>query len=189
MPKMLSLRNFRLASITGHVALFTANEPMDVPDALVQEAMAAGCVPVNADDIPFYEDVGRAQVEFQGDIRRSTIYLAVQSVMVGNEIKNFDGGGVPKHDLISDRLGFMVSRDEVRAIYQMYTAAKVEGREFGLHPASANILRVVDAESKAELVELASELFGMDPKQSKGLQIKELRKVMLTKLNGVVAAG
>lgn len=184
MPEMKSLRSFRLASTTGHVVLFEANTPCYVPDALVAEAMKYGCVPVNADDIPFYEDVEAAKVEFQGDARRSTIYLAIKAIVDANNIIEFDAGGVPKREAVSKRLGFEVARDEVRAIYQMFTAARADGREFGLHPEAANIMRVIEAESKMELVALADE-FGIDAAKSKGLTNSDLRKLMLTKFHGI----
>lgn len=184
MPQMLSLRKFRLETTTGHVVLFEANTPRFVPDAAVPEAMKAGCVPAESADIPFYDDLSRAKVEFQGDIRKSMLYLAIRVIAERNDPKEFDGGGVPKHEVVSARLGFDVSRQEVLDVFQQYLQAKSEDREFGLHPQAQNILRVIEAETKAELVELAKE-FGVEEKQAKGLSVRELRKFLLTKFNGI----
>lgn len=185
MPEMISLRSFRLASKTGHVVLFEANTPRFVPDAVVSDAMAAGCVPVDKADIPFYEDVTRAQVEFEGDARRSTIFLAIQAIVESNDIKEFDGGGVPKAEAVSNRLGYTVARDEVRAIFQMFMTARKENREFGLHPQAMSIMKVIQADTKQELIELAIE-FGVAETRAKGLSTRDLRKLLLTKFNGRV---
>lgn len=187
MKEMLSLRNFRLASTNGDVILFQAGVPREVPDALVHEAMAAGCALTNQDELPFIEDQARAKVEFGGDIRRSMIYLAVQGLVETNDVKHFDGGGVPKIEAVGERLGFSVTRDEVRAVFQMYTAAKADGINYSLHPQSQNILRVIDAESKVELVELAEE-FGIDIKRARAVSAKEIRKLLLLKFNGNAAS-
>ena len=184
MPEMISLRAFRLASTTGHVIEFEARTPRYVPEAAVPEAMAAGCVPADDAAIPFYDDLSRAKVEFQGDIRRSMIYLAVKMIAEANVTKEFDGGGTPKTAVISDRLGFEVSRKEVVDVYQQYLSAKADGREFALHPQAQNILRVIEAETKDELIALAEE-FDVDGAKAKGLVVKDLRKLLLVKFSGI----
>lgn len=186
MPNMVSLRSFLLPTLKGHMIRFEAGVPKDVPDVVVPEAMAAGCVPTNAADVPFYEDAARATVEFQGDARRSTIFLAIKSIVEENDAANFDGGGNPKHEAITERLGYTVARDEAVSIYQQYQTALSEGREFALHPQAQNIMRVIEATSKGELVELGSE-FGIDADKSKKLTVRDLRRMLLTKFSGVAA--
>src|SRR5690606_11532238 len=129
MPEFVSLRTFRLESTTGHVVLFEANKPRFIPDALVSEAMAKGCVPVDAADVPFYEDQSRAKVEFTGDIRKSMIYLAVKHLAEQNNVKDFDGGGTPKTASVSGLIGYEVSRQEVVDLFQQYLQLKSEGQE------------------------------------------------------------
>lgn len=184
MPQMISLRTFRLESTKGHIVRFEAKVPRFVPDAIVPEAMAAGCVPTDESEIPFYEDLSRAKVEFQGDIKRSMVYLAIKSLAQKNDSKDFDGGGYPKTKVVADLLGFEVERQMVIDLYQEYQQVTAEGREFALHPASTNILRVIEAGSKAELIELADE-FGVPADKAKGLQVRDLRKMLLVKLDGV----
>lgn len=186
MPEMISLRTFRLPSLTGHVILFEANTPRNVPDAVVPEAMAAGCVPTDAAAIPFHEDLSRAKVEFQGDVRRSMLFLAVKLIAENNVAKDFDGGGTPKTTVVAARLGYEVSRQEVIDVYQQYLTVKSEGREYALHPQAQNILRVLEAESKDELIDLAEE-FGVDGAKAKGLVVKDLRKLLLVKFSGIAA--
>jgi hypothetical protein len=187
MPEMLSLRSFRLASTTGHVVMFEANVARPVPEAVVKEAMEAGCVPVNKEDVPFYEDLSRAKVEFQGDIRRSIIFLVIDAIATENDPKKFDGGGVPKTDVVCDRLGYTVAREEIRDVYQQYLGAKKENREYALHPAADNIRKVIDADTKSELVELAVE-FGWPEDKSKSMSARDLRKTLLQKFGGLAKA-
>lgn len=187
MTMMISLRTFRLASTTGHIHQFEAKVPSDVAEALVPEAMAAGCVPVDADDIPFLEDLSRAKVEFQGDVRRSMLYLAVKLIAEENNPKNFDGGGTPKTSVVTARLGFEIARQELLDVYQIYQSVKADSREYVLHPSAPNILRVLEADSKGELVELAAE-FGVDADKAAGLQMRDLRKLLLVKFNGATGA-
>lgn len=184
MPEMISLRTFRLASTTGHVILFTAKEPRFVPDEAVPEAMAAGCVPTDAADIPFHEDLRRAKVEFSGDVRKSMLFLAVKAISAKGDYKNFDAGGNPKVKPVSDMIGFEVNRQELLDIFRIFQQTTAEKTDYQLHPAAPNILKVLEAEDKAELLELAEE-FGVDKDKAKGLVARDLRKLVLVKLSGV----
>lgn len=186
MPNMISLRSFRLESTKGHVLQFIAKEPKFVPEAVVSEAMAAGCVMEDATDAPFYDDLSRAKVEFVGDVRKSMIFLAVKRLMEENDHKKFDGSGTPKHEAVSEALGFDVVHSEVAELYQQYLQVVAEDLDFALHPSAPNIQRVLEAASKAELVELAVE-FGVEDKKAKGLTVRDLRKLLLVKLSGVAA--
>lgn len=186
MPNMISLRNFRLATISGHVIEFEAKVPTYVPDVAVSDAMAAGCVPEHAEETPFFEVADRAKVEFTGGIRNSMLYMAIKSIAERNDAKEFDGGGNPKESVVSSRLGFDVSKKEVIAMYQQYQQVTAENLDFPVHPAADNIMRVINAETKAELVELALE-FGLPEAKAKGLVIRDLRKLLLVKLEGNAA--
>lgn len=186
MPLMISLRNFRLETTTGHVIQFQAQEPVFVPHSAVSAAMAAGCVPQDQADIPFYEDSSRAAVEFHGDVRKAVLYLAVEAICKKNDSKDFDGAGVPQVKVIAAKLGFDVTRGEVVDALQVYSQAKAEGTEPGAHPAAANITRVLEAETKAELIELAAE-FGVPEDKTKGLVVRDLRKLLLVKFSGLAA--
>lgn len=186
MPDFISLRSFRLESTTGHVAIFEANKPRFIPDALVPAAMAAGCVPVNAADTPFYEDQSRAKVEFTGDIRKSMIFLAVKHIAEQNNVKDFDGGGTPKTAVVSGLIGYEVARKEVVDLFQQYLQLKSEGQEYAMHPQAHNIMKVIQAEDRDDLVSIAEE-FGVPTDKAKGLQMRDLRKLLLVKLSGVAA--
>lgn len=184
MPKMHSLRSFRLETTTGHVIEFEAKVPVFVPDAAVPDAMAAGCVPVDTSEIPFQEDLSRSRVEFVGDVRKSMLYLAVERLIAKNDPKTFDGGGNPKTAPVSDMLGFEVNRAELLAVFQLYLSSKNDNRPYTLHPSAPQIINVLEASDKAELIDLADE-YGIPSEKAKGLQVRDLRKMILVKLSGV----
>lgn len=185
MPKMVSLRNYRLATLLGDVLLFEAGVPRDVPARCVEAAMAAGCAPVDPNDAPEHDETARAPVEFQGDMRKSTIYLAIQAIVDRNRHEDF-AGAVPKHDVITEMLGYTVARDEVGKVFREFTAARAEGREFGLHPQAQNVLKVLEADTKDELKALAVE-FGIPEAKVKGESSRNIRRLILTKFNGIPA--
>jgi hypothetical protein len=186
MPQMHSLRSFRLETTTGHVIEFEAKVPTYVPPAAVSDAMAAGCVPIDETDVPFLEDLSRSKVEFTGDIRKSMLYLAVDRLVTKNDSKSFDGGGNPKTAPVAEMLGFEVNRAELVSVYQTYLSTKQEERQYALHPAASQIINVLDATDKAELLDLADEV-GIPNEKAKGLQVRDLRKMILVKLSGVAA--
>lgn len=45
MPTLVIENDTRVATASGHVLLFKANKPREVPDFLVQDCRAAGCYP------------------------------------------------------------------------------------------------------------------------------------------------
>lgn len=188
MPLMLSLRPFRLATTTGHVVVFEANVPKDVPAAVVSEAMKYGCVPVDgAEAVPFSDNGPAPRVEFAGDVRRSMIFLAVKQIVEINDVKNFNGAGHPKVDVVAARLGFDLTEKELVQVFQLYMQSVKENTTYDLHPNAPNIARVLEADGKADLTDLAKE-FGVDPEDLKGLNSNTIRKRLLLKLGGTAAS-
>lgn len=183
---MKSLRSFRLTSTSGHAVQVTGNEPFPCPAALVQDAMAAGCVPVDPGDQPFIDDAGRAKVEFTGDIRKGIILLAIRAIVEENNTANFDGSGTPKLDVISNRLGYTVSAAEVRDLFQQYMELRNDGKDLPTDATTQNIMRVLEASTKAELVELGEEM-GLKKESLKAQTVKDLRRTVLVHLSGVAA--
>lgn len=187
MPDMISLRKFNLPTTTGHMISFLPNIPVYVADAAVPAALAAGCVPADESQRPIFDDLARTRMEFSGDIRKSILHMAIAEVMEENDIKKFDGSGQPKPEIISDRLGFPVLKDERRIAWELYVAAKKEGIEVPLHKDAAKVLEIVDAETKAELLILAEDC-GVPTAQAKGLTVKDLRKLLLARFSGLTNA-
>jgi hypothetical protein len=184
MIEMISLRTFRLATTKGHVVQFKAKEPRMVPDEIAADAMAQGCMPTNEADAPFIDDMSRASVEFQGDIRRSVLLLAVETIAKLNEPRNFTGAGTPKAKVLSERLGFDVTPTEVTAVWQEYMGAKNQGIELPMHPQAKNVIAVIDAEDRETLHALAAQ-FNIPKDRLEGLSSRDARRLLLTKFHGL----
>lgn len=184
MIEMVSLRKFRLATTKGHVILFEAKKPKKVPEDVVAEAMAAGCVPTKDSDALFIDDLTRSKVEFQGDIRRSVLLLAVDVIAKENDAKNFNGAGTPKAKVLSERLGFDVTQGEVTSIWQEYMGAKNNGVELPMHPDAQKVIAVLSAEDRETLCALAAQ-FDMPKDRLEGLSTRDARKLLLTKFHGL----
>lgn len=187
MIEMLSLRNFRLATTKGHIVRFEARKPRMVPDEIAAEAMAAGCVPTHDADAPFIDDLTRANVEFQGDIRRSVVILALEAIAKSNVAKNFNGAGTPKANVLSERLGFDVTPTEATALWQELMGARNNGIELPMHPQAQSVMAVINAEDRETLLALANQ-FDVPKDKLEGLSTRDARRFLLTKFHGLTNA-
>lgn len=185
MPLMKSLQNLRLETTEGAVLRFSPDKPTYVPPRAVAAASARGCVMVNEADRTFHEDMTRLNVDFSGEIRQSLMFLALKSLMEKNDHKNFDGAGHPTDKAMSDLVGFPVASSEIPPIFQLWHQVQ-DGGEYQVHPSAEQAQRVLEADSKAELVELGKEM-GVDENVLK-TTAKELRKILLVKLSGYTPA-
>lgn len=184
MPNMVSLRSFRLASLCGFVTFVEAKVPFLCPDTAVAQAMKEGCVPESEADIPFHDDKTPVKRDFHGDLRKSMLHLAIASIMREGNVKDFNAGGIPKVEVVSDRLGVEVGLKELQATYREYTGLKAKGEEYAVLPEASNLMRVIDATTSAELLKIAEE-FGEDPKKYDGLTQRGLRRALLGRFAGV----
>lgn len=183
MPNMISLRKLRLASTSGHVVHFDANTPTNVPQEAVREAMALGCVPVNAEEAPEFADASRAKIEFGGELRESLLFLVISRMIEENDVKQFDSGGRPKASALSKTLGFDVSAKEAREAHKTALTIMAQDGTPDLHPDAEVALEVIDAGSKSELLELAGTL-DVPKKETDGLTARKLRSLLVSKLAG-----
>lgn len=190
MIKMISLRNFTLRSITGHTIAFKTNEPSEVPDICVSEAMEKGAVPYDLNKVPDAPAAGgHAKVEFQGSLRSSLLFLALQNLVEENDFEKFDGSGIPRADVISGMLGYTVPKKEITAGYQAYMSAKASGDLPAVHPDAHRALEIMSAGTKASLLEIAAEM-GAEPDdiaRMKGDSAKDIRAALLVSLSGNLA--
>lgn len=179
---MKSLRTFTLNSTRGHSVRFVANETTQVPEALVQEAMGLGCVPMDTADIPFIDQIDRSRIDFPAPLRQSLIWMTMEVLVKENNQKNFTGGGVPRAEVISDRLGFSVPQETVAATWQDYLTAKNQDLNIAPHPDAASVMAVLAAEDIQTLKALAVS-FGVPVKKLDGLTSSDIRKTLLAKFN------
>lgn len=184
MPNMISQRTFRLETTTGHVIHFEAKSPSWVAPEAVEDAMKAGCVHVDANDASFHDDLSRAKSDVTGDLRRSVLFLAVSAIAKRNNAKDFTGAGIPKVAAVEEAVGFECNANEIRDVYQQYQTHATGNGDFVLHPQSQNLMRVIEASTKDELLELALE-FGVDFEKAEGLVSRDLRRLLMAKFAGV----
>ena len=182
---MVSLRSFRLASLSGHVLQFEANKPRPVPQDAVREAMTAGCVPVDKADAPVYDDSNAPKFDFESDVRKSLIYLAIDAVAADNRTSDFDAAGMPKQRVVMDRVGFEVQGAEIVEVFRERSAALSEGRDFVLHESAPNLIRVVQATTVGELKELAKE-FERDPTELTGKSLRDAKRILVSAFAGSI---
>lgn len=128
MPYIKSLRDLRIASKTGHVVLVKALAPKWIPDEILGEAQALGCVTcdehgkiviadgLNAtdliadpDEIPFLSPEDREIPEK----RKRVVTMAVLKCFKRNQREDFSSNGVPKAAVITRMIGFQVTAGEV----------------------------------------------------------------------------
>lgn len=185
MPKMVSLRDFRLASLSGHVVVFEARTPRDVPAAAVEDALAAGCAMVNPNETPDFDDMTRQKFDLESDLRQSVIYLVCADLVEKNRPVDFDGGGMPREGVVSNILNFEVGKKELADVWQAYLTAKSEGRVYGVHESAADVLRIIQAENKNDLLEIAADL-EIDLDQFDGKQTKTIRTALLKTFRGAI---
>lgn len=178
MVEMISLRTFLLSTKTGHMVRFEAGVSKMVPTAVVAEAMEKGCVPTDQVQVPYFESLSRAKAEFSGDLRRSLILATMEVLVEDNNAKNFEGNGMPRLDVLGERIGFDVSKAERQSLYQELMGARKAGADLSLHPDTETVRLIVSASNRKELMSILPRT-NIPPEQAKGLQIADLRKLLL----------
>lgn len=181
---MISQRTFRLETTSGHVIHFEAKQPTWVAPEAIEDAQKAGCVYVDASEASFHDDLSRAKADVSGDLRRSVLFLAITAIAKRNDSKEFTGAGIPKVSAVEAAVGFECNANEIRDVYQAYQSHHSGNGDFVLHPQSQNIMRVIEASTKDELLELALE-FGVDFDKAEGLVSRDLRRLLMAKFAGV----
>lgn len=116
MPRMISHRNFTLATTLGHAIEFTKGEPVEVPRAIVPEALERGCVLEDESFTPSEEKRGEAGPEDQME-RNDMIELAMREIIGRNDGAEFSSGGVPTIEALSKELGWRVHGPERSAVW------------------------------------------------------------------------
>lgn len=130
MPFVKSLRDVRIASLTGHVVDVKAMVPTFVPPTLIPEAQAQGCVTcdehgkivlegglavastIDADEIPFLPPEERDDPAK----RERVIRLAVIKCFKKNDRADFGTSGIPKAQVVTRMVGFQVTGAEVAEV-------------------------------------------------------------------------
>jgi hypothetical protein len=97
--KIISLRDVRLATTTGHVALIKARIPTEIPEALWLEAARNGCVDYSAEMVKAFaealKDIAGSDEDQVFDPAQQ-VREAVRNVMLFGKDDHFTAQGVPK---------------------------------------------------------------------------------------------
>lgn len=134
MPYVKALREIRVVTQNGDSAIISAREPKQIPQRLLEAALAAGCaqcdadgkliledVPppkVDADDIPFLDVEARKDP----DKRKKVLTLAIQHVYKRNDKADFKGDGMPRNAAVEALVRFPVSNPEIMEILEKLEA-------------------------------------------------------------------
>lgn len=96
MTHVLSLRDLRLASTTGHVINIPANTPTEIPAELLTEAYRFGCISVDPETQETQPDV---EVKEPGDPldREAHVREAIKKVIAAGDPQDIKRDGVPKN--------------------------------------------------------------------------------------------
>ena len=106
----LSLRDVTVRTRAGHGAAFKANVARALPEFLWDEALACGCVPVQA------AEPQAAEPQAQGD-RAAQIEAAVGQLIAKGDEADFTQSGRPRVTAVEREAGFDVTSDEVSAAF------------------------------------------------------------------------
>lgn len=119
MPKFRSLAPVRISSITGHVVIIEP-EGTNIPDVLVAEAVARGCVPCEGEELKLAtpanvepevaDDDGH---ELDEGAKQTAIDMAIIELIAANDETKFTGNGKPKVAAVRDIVEFDITADEI----------------------------------------------------------------------------
>lgn len=128
MPEMVSLQSFTLRSLTGHTRCVQARIPCDIPDVMVEEAMARGMVPTSEAGIPLEHSKNpkaRKAAPF-GEERQTLILRKIEEFVTRSRTEQnlFTGSGAPNAKIMGQELGFQISTKERNEVWGKY---KIEG--------------------------------------------------------------
>jgi hypothetical protein len=193
MPLMKSLRRFRLASLTGHVINFEPNKPINVPKAVLSEALAAGCALVDEsgellDDSAMERDDSSVHTGFAPALRESVLILTLDGIRKHNRASEFDAGGVPLPDVVAKRSNIETNKKEVGQLWRklLEQVNGTDDAELKLHPDAVKVVDIAQADNHADLDLLADEL-GLKDKVE-GMKVRDKRQRLLAHFNGSGAA-
>ena len=97
MPMMKSPYDLRLSSLTGHLIIFTAGEPIHVPDNVVSEALARGVVHSDAEPPVVEEVAAQEEVSDNGeDEFAGALKEALTRILLRDDASDLKSDGTPK---------------------------------------------------------------------------------------------
>lgn len=113
MPQMVLGRTFILPTTAGHVIGFRKGEPVNVPHAIVEEALRIGAeFVVAADKEARNTEEAPAPEAPQGDEREAAVYEAFRRMLKSGSREAFNGAGLPNIKILRQTCGFDIDAAE-----------------------------------------------------------------------------
>jgi len=119
MTEVVSNRNFTLATTKGHVTFFKKGIPKNIPNLILEDAIAVGIIPTDERDMPGSEQDKLLPVEATGTERIRQIRDVIESLMRRNARGDFTASGLPNIKVLSDALGYKVDQSELGRIWHI----------------------------------------------------------------------
>lgn len=122
---VLSLRDHRLQSTTGHCVQIKAQKPTRIPEALRYEAYAIGCVECDSQG-----RIGRRDGD-EPDAPPApktgpTLKEVLTQIYIDGEVENLDTYGMPKVAYVNDLLGDDQPKANKEKIIRVWTLVQQE---------------------------------------------------------------
>lgn len=124
MRRMYMNRDFFLMSTSGHNVQFIANEPTNVHDFVIEEAIALGAVYEDGSLHKPEEKVEDTPEELFGQPRKDAILKALNVLKDRSDADDFTANSLPKLKSVVEEVGFNVDRKEVDTEWRAILAAR-----------------------------------------------------------------
>ena len=114
-------RDYVLKTLLGHSIQFIKNQPVNVPELVVREAVAIGAVEAETEAPPnVIEDAPADNSPADPLEREEQIFAAIKVLVEKNDTNDFTAANSPKAAALSREVGYTVERKEIGPLWQRY---------------------------------------------------------------------
>jgi hypothetical protein len=128
MTEVVSNRNYTLATTKGHIVFFKKGQPKMCPNAILEDAMAVGIIPVDDADLPQDPNDGILPTESTGSARIAQIRDIIEALMRRNGRGDFTASGVPSKRVVESALGFRIDETELGRVWHTMRQETADSR-------------------------------------------------------------
>lgn len=183
MPYMICPANYRLATLSGHIYIFNANEPKWVAPQDVSAAQKVNIVLARRDqisqdqatvnDATTHADLGKHAIPT--DLREVLLLHAINDLILANDIDKFDSGGRPTTVALKEETSFHVSASERNTLWGHYKDLEANNQPLPTHPNLEMINEIQKSRTLKDIAHFAT-VVGVNVK---GMKVSEARDVVL----------
>lgn len=177
---MVAPRNYTLRTTSGHTIKFRADVPQEVPDNIINEALAVNILPVDNNALKVRDATanGVQKVSIGGALRSALVLRALADIARENDSANFDGGGRPKTNVVNDRCGLGITAKERSDFWDQYRQITANGEDLPTHKNLDNVLAIQSLNTPSDFREYAT-LLEVPVEQLNGLSLREQKQLLL----------